>query len=129
MQILIDIDPQLLGRTDQRLKGIPSPNPLPGACLQAHVPFADALPGSELSRIVVQGNFGMGKDHQQVVFLRQSQRFALVQLFIVTRLSEEPLKLRPQIVGLLGGGMLLVGQQLAVELPEVLLEWYKRWRW
>ena len=70
----------------------------------------------------MQENFGMGKRHQQVVLLCQRQRFSLVQLFVVTGLPEEPLKLTPQIVGLLGSGMLPVGQQLAVQLPEVLLE-------
>ena len=45
MQILIRIHPELLRRTDQRLKRIPSPNPLPRARLQAHVTFAYALPG------------------------------------------------------------------------------------
>src|SRR5713226_8793132 len=122
MQILIDIHPELLGRTDQSLKRIPSPYPLPSASLQAHVTFAYALPGSELGRIVMQEDFRMGKDHQQGFFLCQRQRFPLVQLLVVTALSEKPLKLTLQLFGLLLVGVLPVGHELAVQLPEVLFE-------
>src|SRR5712692_10700423 len=125
MQILIHIHPELLGCADQGLKRIPSPYPLLSARLQAHIPFADSLPSSQLGRIVMQENFGMGKDHQQVVFLGQSQRFPLVQLVVVTALPEDPLKLTLQIVGLLLVWMLSVDQQLAVQLPELLLEFIK----
>ena len=70
----------------------------------------------------MQENFGMGKHHQQVVFLGQRQGFALVQLVVVTGLCEEPLNLPALLVGLLGGGLVPVGQQPAVQLPEVLVE-------
>ena len=53
MKILVHIDPKLVGGPNQRLKGIPCPDTLCGACLQAHVSFADALSGTQLSRIVV----------------------------------------------------------------------------
>ena len=122
MHLLKYIHPELLSRTDQRLKRIPSPNPLPRARLQAHVSFAYALPGCELGRIIMQEQFGMGKHHQQGFLLGQRQRFPLVQLFVVAGLPEEPLKLTPQIVGLLLVGLVPVGHELPVQLPEVLLE-------
>ena len=45
----------------------------------------------------MQEDFGMGEDHQQVFLLCQRKRFPLIQLFVVTGLPEEPLKLTPQI--------------------------------
>src|SRR2546421_8460701 len=122
MQILIDIHLELLRCADQRLKGIPSPNSRLGACLQTHITLAYSLSGSQLSRIVVQENFGMDQHHQQGFFLGQSQREALVQLFVATGLLKEPLKLTSQRVGILGIGMVLIGHKLTVQFPEALLE-------
>ena len=70
----------------------------------------------------MQKNFGMGKHHQQVVFLSQGQCFALVQLLVVTGLLKELLKLSSQIVSILLIGMLLIGEELAVQPPEAFLE-------
>ena len=64
IHILIDIDPKQARGPNQCLEGIPSPDALAGACLQAHITFADALSGTQLGGIVVQENFRMGKHHQ-----------------------------------------------------------------
>ncbi len=122
MQILIDIHRQLLGGAHQRLKGIPSPNAFPGTCLQTHVPFADALSSSQLGRIVMQEDFGMDQHDEQVLLLGQRQRFSLVQLFIAGSLPEKLLKFSAQRVSIRLMRMLLLGLQLAVQLPETLLE-------
>jgi len=53
IKILVHIHRKLGGGPNQRLKGIPCLDALSGACLQAHISFADALPGTQLSRIVV----------------------------------------------------------------------------
>jgi len=48
MEIVKEIDTQLLGRGNQRLKGIPSLNSLSGTRLQAHIAFAYTLSGPQL---------------------------------------------------------------------------------
>jgi len=53
MKILVHVHPKLGGGPNQRLKSIPRPDALAGACLQAHVSFADTLSGAEFRRIVV----------------------------------------------------------------------------
>ena len=64
----------------------------------------------------------MGKHHEQRFFLRQSQPLALVQLLIATGLPKEVLELSLQRVSVLLIGMLPIGQELAVQLPEALIE-------
>src|SRR2546427_1568896 len=92
------------------------------ACLQTHVPFADALSGSQLGRIVMQEDFGMDQHDEQRLFLDQRQRFSLVQLVIAGSLPEKLLTFSPQRVSIRLMRMWLVGLQLAVQLPETLLE-------
>src|SRR6266545_2317519 len=67
-------------------------------------------------------NFGMGKHHQQRFFLGQSQSFALIQLTVATCLPEEVVKGSPQHLRQGLTGMVAIGQQVSVELPEVLGE-------
>jgi hypothetical protein len=122
MKIVEHIDLQFLGGFHQRLKGIPSSNALSGACLQAHVSFADALSGPELGGIVVQENFGMGKHDQQRFFLGQRQYFALIQLLVAAGLPKELVKGHSQRISLGDAGMVSVSQQVSVEFPKVLGE-------
>ena len=46
MEILGNIDTKLVGSFDKRLKGIPGPGALGGACLQTYIAFADTLSGT-----------------------------------------------------------------------------------
>ena len=50
MEIVEEIDSKLLGSSNQGLKGIPSFNSLSGTRLQAHIAFADALPGPQVQQ-------------------------------------------------------------------------------
>ena len=61
----------------------------------------------------------MGKYHQQRVFLGQRQSFALIQQVVAAALPKEVLKLSLQRLSLCLTGMVSIGQQLSVELPEV----------
>src|SRR6266480_515604 len=122
IHIVEEIDAKLFGCADKRLKGIPSLDPIAGACLQAHVALTDPLSGSQFSGIVVQENFGMGKDHEQRFFLCQRPRFALIQLSIATRACKEVIKLGPQSMSSGLVWMQPIDQQLAVEEPEALAE-------
>lgn len=122
MKIVEDIDPELVSRRNQCLEGIPSPNPLFGACLQTDVAFADALSGPELSRIIMQEDFRMGKHHKQLVFLCQRAPFALIELLVAAGLPEELIKLRPACLSLMRAGVLSVSQQVGIQLPEALGE-------
>ena len=119
MKILIHIHPELVGGSNQCLKGIPCPDALSGACLQAHIAFADALSGTQLRRVVVQENLRMGKHHQQGFFLGMRPGETLIQLLIAAALPEEVIKGRPQCIRLCRIGIVSVGQQISVELPEV----------
>src|SRR5437764_7091082 len=92
----VHIDPKLGGGANQRLKGVPRSDALSGACLQAHISFADALSGTQFGWIVVQENLWMGKHHQQRFFLGPRQGEALIQLAVAARLSEEGVKGHPQ---------------------------------
>ena len=122
MKILIHVDPKLVGGPNQRLKGIPRPNALNGACLQAHISFADTLSGPQFRWIVVQENFRMGKHHQQGFFLGQCECFALIQLFLAARMPEEEIKLPSQPVRLCRTGIMSIGHEVAIQLPERLGE-------
>ncbi len=122
MKILVHIHPKFVGGPNQRLKGIPRPDALCGACLQAHISFADALSGTQLSRIVVQEDFGMGKHHQQRLFLGQRQGKALIQLLVAAGVPEELIKGCLQRLSLCRTGMVSVGQEVSVKLPEILGE-------
>jgi hypothetical protein len=64
----------------------------------------------------------MGKHHEQRFFLRQSQPHALVQQLVASGLPKEVLELSLQRVNVLLIGMVPLGQELAVQLPEALLE-------
>src|SRR5450755_2021443 len=116
MKILVYIHPKLDGRTHQCLKGIPRPNALSGARLQAHISFADALSGTQLRRIVVQEDFRMGKHHQQGLFLDQRPGEAFIQLLVAADLPEEEIKRSSQCLCLSRTGI------VSVELPERLGE-------
>src|SRR5436190_13118666 len=70
----------------------------------------------------MQEHFGMGKNHEQRFLLCQSKRLALVQLLVASGLLKKLLKLTPQRVSFLLIGILPIGQELAVQLPEALLE-------
>src|SRR5882757_6107758 len=118
LKIVEDIDSQFLGGPDERLKGIPSRNPIAGACLQTHIALADPLPSSQFSGVVVQKDFGMDEHHEQLVSLFEGACFALIQLVIATLLGEELIKLRPQSGSLGSVWLCSIGNQLAVELPE-----------
>ena len=92
MKILVDIHPKFGGGTHQCLKGVPRPDAIWGACLQAHVSFAYPLSGTKFGWIVVQENFGMGKHHQQRFFLGQRESFPLISLLVATGLPKEVVK-------------------------------------
>ena len=94
MQILEEIDSQLLGSGNQRLKGIPGGDAIGGACLQTHIAFAHALSGPQFSRIIVQKDFRMGKDHEELLSLFQGPPLALIQLLVATCGSKELIKVR-----------------------------------
>src|SRR5712671_2754102 len=100
IQIGKEIDPKFLGRGNQCLKGVPGLNPVSGACLQTHIAFANPLSSPQFSRIIVQENVGMGKHHEQVMFLCQGPLFALIQELVATGLPEELIKLGIQSAGL-----------------------------
>jgi len=62
----------------------------------------------------------MGKHHQQRLFLGQRQNFALIQLAVAAGLPEEVVKGPPQRIRLGLTGMVSVGQEVSVELTEIL---------
>src|SRR2546428_10960313 len=64
----------------------------------------------------------MGKHHQQVVLLGQSQSQALVQLVGAGGLPEEPSKRSPARVSLGTAGVVSVSQEVSVQLPEARAE-------
>ena len=70
----------------------------------------------------MQENFGMGKHHQQGFVLSQSKRFALVQLLVASSLPKKLLKLTLQLLSILLVGILPIGQEFAVQLPETAAE-------
>lgn len=109
MKILVHIYPKFVSGTNQRLKGVPRLDTFSGTCLQAHIAFADALPGTQVSWIVVQENFRMGKHHQQGFFLGQRQSFALIQLVVAALVPEEEIKGRAQRESLCRTGIVSVG--------------------
>src|SRR5258708_30653236 len=67
-------------------------------------------------------NFRMRKDHQQRLFLGQRQSFALIQLVVAACLPEEEFKGSSQRLSLYRTGIVSVGQEVSVELPEILGE-------
>ena len=62
----------------------------------------------------------MGKHHQQRFFLGTRPGETLIQLLVATALPEEVVKGNPQRIRLGLAGMVSVGQQVSIELPEVL---------
>ena len=64
----------------------------------------------------------MGKHPEQRFFLRQRQPKALVQQLVASGLPKEVLELSLQSVSVLLIGMVPIGQQFAVQLPEALIE-------
>ena len=55
-------------------------------------------------------------------FLTSGRREALIQLLVAAALPEEVIKGRPQRIRLCRTGMVSVGQEVSVELPEILGE-------
>ena len=53
IKILVHIHCKLVGGPNQRLKSILCADALGGACLQAHISFADALSGTQFGWMVV----------------------------------------------------------------------------
>src|SRR5437763_13242143 len=70
----------------------------------------------------MQEDFGMGEHHEELFFLGQSESLALVQLLIATDLPKELLELTVQTLSILRVGILSIGEQLAIELPEAVFE-------
>src|SRR5260370_21448992 len=120
--IVEEIDTKLLGRGNQCLKGVPSSNPLTGPGLQADIALAHPLSGPQFSGIVVQKDFGMRKDHEQMLFLCQRPPFALIQEFVATGLAEELIKCGFQSGGLGRIRMVAVVQEALIQLPEALVK-------
>src|SRR5258708_1208092 len=120
--IVEEIDTKLLGRGNQCLKGVPSSNPLTGPGLQTHIALAHPLSGPQFSGIVVQKDFGMRKDHEQMLFLCQRPPFALIQEFVATGLAEELIKCGFQSGGLGRIRMVAVVQEALIQLPEALVK-------
>src|SRR3979411_1086228 len=120
IQIGKEIDPKFLGSCNQCLKGVPSLNPVSGTCLQTHIAFANPLSSPQFSRIIVQENLGMGKHHEQVMFLCQGPLFALIQELVATGLPEELIKLALQSAGLGRTRVVTIVQKALIELPEAL---------
>src|SRR5258708_16533077 len=120
--IMEEIGTKLLGRGNQCLKGVPSSNPLTGPGLQTHIALAHPLSGPQFSGIVVQKDFGMRKDHEQMLFLCQRPPFALIQEFVATGLAEELIKCGFQSGGLGRIRMVAVVQEALIQLPEALVK-------
>jgi hypothetical protein len=91
----------------------------------AHIAFADALSGTKFGWIIVQKNFRMGKHHQQRFFLGERQGFALIQQVVATAVFKQVVKGRSQCIRLGWTGMVSIGQQISVELPEVFGELFQ----
>jgi hypothetical protein len=64
----------------------------------------------------------MSKHQKPRFFLCHSKGFSLVQLVIASPLLKEPIQRCAQRVSLLLGGTVPIVQELAIQLPEVVLE-------
>src|SRR5258708_34327889 len=121
-RIVEEIDTKLLGRGNQCTKGVPSFNPLTGPGLQTHIALAHPLSGPQFSGIVVQKDFGMRKDHEQMLFLCQRPPFALIQEFVATGLAEELIKCGFRRAGFGMVTLVAVVQEALIQLPEALVK-------
>jgi hypothetical protein len=120
--IVEEIDAKLLGGGNQCLKGVPSSNPLAGPGLQTDIALAHPKSRSQFSGIVVQKDFRMGKDHQQMRFLCQRPPLALIQEFVATFLPEELIKCGFQRGSLGRIRMVAVVQEALIQLPEAFVK-------
>lgn len=122
MDIRVEIHPQLLRRRGQRHEGIPCLRALARPWAKADRPLAHPLACSQFGRVVMQRDFRVLQHHQQAAFLGVRQGNAFIQRPIARHRGEQRIERCRQARALLRCRMLAIGQQLIVEVPEVVQE-------
>ena len=79
MNVVIETHAEFCRGLCQRHEGVPRLGSLTGARPEAHIPFAHSCTRSQFGRIVVQGDLGVRKHHEEATFLGPCLRNALVQ--------------------------------------------------